>query len=550
MLNVLIVDDEPYIRKGLRVLINWEAEGFAIVGEAADGLEALEMLKHTRVDLIIADIQMPGMGGLQLLEKVREMGMDNVNFVVLSGFREFSYAQKAIQYGCLNYFIKPISKTDLLSVVRSVSEQSKQRRIAEEKEEVRDSAMLECNLLPILVGKYDQINVDYVRENLKLSDKIRYISVELDMSDARIQERTEEHRRSMQRMLHASMKSNLGSRGDHVLFDVSKEENCYDVGMIFCDTMAVEQGMGEQEFFDWLVRRAEISVESSIVMQVGNEVDCIERLSESYRSAGIAKLMQSFQGGGALCVAERSGQIQEELSGETYSKAKILLDALVSAVESGNRQDIESSVDALYRHMGESSMDYRLMSMNINHILFRLMNLAVERDSHLDQQEAVDYIIENAFNKGVVRGSSAHFANFCCEYSDYLRQIDSQSAASVLDLVEREIADKYMTNISLKQMGERFYINSAYLGQMFKKRYGTSFKEYLNTVRINNSVELLANTDMKVYEISEAVGYQSVDYFVNKFVAQMGHTPAKFRKNLRNKSGLQVNEDSESQDEE
>ena len=333
-----------------------EAEGFAIAGEAGNGIEALEILRHTPVDLVIADIQMPGMGGLQLLEKIREMGMDNVNFVILSGFREFNYAQKAMQYGCLNYFIKPISKSDLLGIVRGVAEQSKQRRIAEEKEEVRDSAMLECNLLPILVGKYDQINIDYVREKLNLSAKIRYISVELDMSDARIQIRTEEHLRSMQRMLYASMRSNLGERADHVLFDVCKEENCYDVGMIFCDTMAEERGMGEQQFFDWLVERAEISVENSIVMQVGSEVDKIERLHESYRSANIAKLMQSFQGGGALYVADGGSQMQDELSGETYSRAKVLLDALVSAVESGNRQEIESAVDAFYRHMGESAM--------------------------------------------------------------------------------------------------------------------------------------------------------------------------------------------------
>ncbi len=537
MLNVLIVDDEPFIRKGLRVLIDWEAEGFAIAGEASDGTEALEMLEETHIDLVIADIQMPGMGGLQLLREIRERGMDNVHFVILSGFREFSYAQTAMQYGCLNYFIKPISKAELLDVVRNVAEQSKQRRIAEAKEEVRDSAMLERNLLPLLVGKYDQINLEHVRGRLNLSDKIRFISIELDMSRQEVQERSEEGRRSMQRMLYASMKTTLGNRSEHVLFDVSKEENCYDVGLIFCDTMAQERGMGEQEYFEWLVSRAEAAVESDIVMQVGCEVDRLERLSESFRSANIAKLMQDFQEG-ALSVADSNVHLQGDFSGEGGRSVKDLLDALVKAVEAANQTDITASVDALYRYMGESSMDYRVMSMNINHILFRLINMAVERDSNLDQREAVNYIIENAFDKGVMRGSAAHFAKFCCEYADYLKQINSHSEMSVLDMVEREIGEKYMTNISLKQLGERFYINSAYLGQIFKKRYGVSFKDYLNTVRVERSVELLAQTDMKVYEISAAVGYQSVDYFVNKFVAVRGHTPAKYRKMLQSPNGV------------
>jgi len=471
--------------------------------------------------------------------------MEDVHFVILSGYKEFSYAQTAMKYNCLDYIIKPINKDDLLSILRRITEHHEQKCIAEAKEEVRDSAMMESNILPLLVGKYDQINLDYVSGHLTLTNKIRYISIELDMTDPTIHERSDENRRSMQRVLYASMKNTLGPRGGHVLFDVDKTENCYDVGLVFCDAMATEQGMGEQEFFDWLVSRAEAGVECGIVMQVGCEVDRLGRLSESYRSANIAKFMQDFQGDGVLYVADEQNRMQSELSGEAYSRLRPLLDGLVSAVERGVQDEIESAVDALYRYMGESSMDYRVMSMNINHILFRLINMALEKDDHLDQQEAINYIIENAFDKGVVRGSAAHFAKFCCEYSDYLHQVESQSAGNVLAMVEREIAEKYMTNISLKQLGERFYINSAYLGQLFKKQYGMSFKDYLNTVRINNSVDLLANTDMKVYEVSAAVGYQSVDYFVNKFVAQQGHTPAKYRKTLRTKNGRSKTEDTE-----
>lgn len=543
MLKVLIVDDEPFIRQGLRLIVDWEAEGFEIIGEAADGQQALDMLEYTNADLIIADIQMPGMTGLQLLQKIREKGMADVDFVILSGFREFGYAQTAMKYGCLDYIIKPINKDELLALLRNISKQSEQRRMDEENEENRDAAMLERNLVPLLKGKYDEINLNYVKEHLSLTDKIRYISVELDMSDPRLFEKSEENRRSMQRALYAVLKNALGSDGDHVIFDVSKAENCYDVGMIFCDRMAKGQGMREQEYFNLLVSRIEAGVECGIVMQVGCEVDKPERLSESYSSSNIAKFMQDFRGSSNLSFADELRQMQGEMSSEAYGQTKSLLDAVVGAVERCNQAEIEAAVDALYRYMGEYNMDYRLISMNLSNILFRLMHIAVERDSNPDQQEAVDYIIENAFDKGVMRGSAAHFARFCCEYADYLKQMENQSAGNILDMVEREIAEKYMTNISLKQLGEQFYINSAYLGQLFKKQYGMSFKDYLNKVRINKSVELLANTDMKVYEVSAAVGYQSLDYFVNKFVTQRGHTPAKYRKSIR--AGVSAEDDSE-----
>lgn len=548
MLNVLIVDDEPFIRQGLRVMIDWAAEGFEIVGEASDGAQALDIMEYSRVDLVIADIQMPGMNGLALMREIRAEGMNDVQFVILSGYQEFSYAQEAMKYGCLEYIIKPVNKEDLIRILRFVQQQHKQKCIDEEEEEVRDSAVLERNLLPLLMGKYDEINLAYVREHLSLNDKLRYVNVELDMTDPRLKEKNEESRRGMQRALYAGMKSALGKRGNHIVLNAAKLENSYDVGIIFCNDMASELGMKEEEYFNFLMERLRQSVECRLVMQVGSRVDSLEELSESYRSANIAKFMQDFRGSGELYVADDGAQTQNDMSAEAYGKVKNYLDDVVSAVELGNRPDIESAVNALYRCMGDLCMDYRVISMNLSHILFRLMHIAIERDSNLDQQEAVNYLIENAFDKGVVRGSATHFSEFCCEYADYIKQIDSQSAGNVLSMVEREIAEKYMTNISLKQLGETLYINSAYLGQLFKKHYGMSFKDYLNMVRINASVDLLARTDMKVYEISAAVGYSSVDYFINKFVLQRGHTPAKFRKNIRarnNETGFVPDDDDE-----
>ena len=93
-----------------------------------------------------------------------------------------------------------------------------------------------------------------------------------------------------------------------------------------------------------------------------------------------------------------------------------------------------------------------------------------------------------------------------------------------------------MQNISLKSLSEKYFINSAYLGQLFRKQYGTSFKDYLNAYRINVAAEMLLSTGKRVYEISESVGYQSLDYFISKFVAVKGHTPTQYRKRYANRT--------------
>ena len=97
MLTVLLVDDEPFILQGLKILVDWNEEGFEIAGTASDGQEALDFLQLNQVDLIITDIKMPGIGGLELLEKIRKEKLSEAYFVILSGYAEFSYAQKAMQ---------------------------------------------------------------------------------------------------------------------------------------------------------------------------------------------------------------------------------------------------------------------------------------------------------------------------------------------------------------------------------------------------------------------------------------------------------------------
>lgn len=526
MLKVLLVDDEPFIRRGLSVIIDWEAEGFHIEDEAADGYEALEKIKAHKYDLIIADIRMPKMSGLELLGEIRQQNLSDAHFVIISGYHEFSYAKMAIEYGCRGFIVKPVDRDELLSLLHSISDECEKSKIREAKESLRDRALFDRHITSVILGKYDAINLNYLKNNFRASTRMRYINFELDQTDPELQKHSETEKRGIQRALYERMLNILGDDAYHVIFDVNKYEDCYGVGFIYCDYLADAQGVDEKQYLQYLSDKVNKDFGYHVSISAGCKVSSFEELSTSYKSSAIAKFMQDFSEDDIVFADSVYSDGEQSDCGET----KRLDDALVAAVESNDAQKIEQSVSALYTALSESGSDYRMIRLNMNYVMFQLMHLAISRDPNIDQKEVVSFIINNCFDTQVSRGSMSHFLQFCNEYASYVDQITSDNTGSVLARIEKDIAENYTENISLRSLSEKYFINSAYLGQLFRRKHGCSFKEHINRLRITRASELLMRTDKKVYEISEEVGYQSVDYFINKFVALQGHTPTQFRK--------------------
>jgi two-component system response regulator YesN len=184
-----------------------------------------------------------------------------------------------------------------------------------------------------------------------------------------------------------------------------------------------------------------------------------------------------------------------------------------------------------------------VMRLNINYLLFQLLHLASELDDSVNQEEILRMISEGTFEAGILRGSKAHLCRVACEYGDYLAQMRKDSSRGILGKVEKEIRERYAENLTLKEFGEKYYLNGAYLGQLFRKKFGQSFKDYLNNCRIEQACHLLLRTDKKIYQIAEMVGYRDLDYFVNRFISVKGCTPAKFRKQAKTKDEKKGAED-------
>lgn len=366
MLKVLLVDDEPFILQGLSVIIDWNGEGFEIAGMASNAFEALEVLKREKIDLVIADIKMPKMTGLELLEKVKDEKISDAHFVILSGYNDFDYVRTALRNECLDYMLKPVEQEELLNVLHKV------------------------------------------REFHEFDDTVPMVD---------------------------SLRS----------FDLGEPPNWYQA----------------------------------------------DRLVD-----------------------------------------KQLVDALIRAVKLNDKEGIEKGYELLFDEMRRGGLDMRMINMVVNYLMFELLHLASEQDENISQQEVFQFINEGDLTQ-IDIDDKDNISRLLMKYGDYLMQLRTNQGTEVLGQIEADIRENYRENMTLKDLSKKYYVNAAYLGQNFKKKYGEPFKDYLNRVRIEAAEELLLYSDKKIYEIAEEVGYKDLDYFINKFIALNGCTPAKFRKQVK-----------------
>lgn len=522
MIKILIVDDEPFIRQGLRILINWEQYGYEIVGEAANGLEAIKELQTKEIDLIIVDIKMPEMNGLELIEYVRGNMLNEVKFIVLSGYYEFEYAKKAIKCNVTDYILKPIQKEELIKVLNAFKEEYIKQEQHNTIEKIKDKVLYDRYLNEIIYGKCNSTNLEYIKKYQKFSSELRYTIIEINY----LSEISDDEKREQQQDFYQNMVEWLGENYYNVIIDMSQSKECYDIGFIYDKRLALKKGLSEKEYIlNFKVSMKQIQ-KSDFFIYIGQKVNSIEEITLSYKSASVAKLSSDFSFGNNIAYYDENDK-KKELS---CDKGKQYMDNLIHKIEDNNKEEIIECVDKIYSSFREYKISLDMIKINTNYLLCNLINIAKELDSEVNQEEIMKYISSVSLEHIISRGCSNHLKNFSLEFAEYLSQLRQNSFQGILNQIDKEILEHYMEKLSLKYLSEKYYINSAYLGQIFKKQYNVSFKDYLNAYRIEKAAELLKRSDDKIYKIAERVGYNNTDYFINKFVQLKEKTPLQYRK--------------------
>lgn len=518
MYRAFVVDDEPHMLEGWRTMIDWDACGFELVGTACDGEDALAEIKKRPPDLLVTDIRMPVVDGLELIRAVREMYGSDIKCVIVSGYSQFEYARQAIRYGVGHYLLKPLVSEEVHGLLQGLREALDRERIGREVEQkIRSDAV---SAVVADIAKKGESESVRTAERLLGADEgttLRLVMVQ-----------------TLGERLSAGMNSGCGSR--------------------FCDE-AVEAArccfpshVRIVPFFDSPERMFLLTLDARLPTAVFR--DCLaemwRRLSSwfdvsvcySERCRGLAGVHGLYRN--LTAAAERF-----RLSGITglfgpdpgpgpdpllrYEEVAERVETLLRFVEENDVAGIEGAVDALADMCAGANASVgrfsRFASYVCGELLHRLGEAGIDPNT-LPPPLFADLVGLRERPSWTAEKLKA----VCVQVARRISGRASNGCSDVLAQVVHYIRRHYRCSIRLREVADRFHLDPVSLGQRFKKETGCTFHEYVHRLRIEEAKKLLCRTDMKIDEIARTLGYHDEEYFAKKFKSLTNLTPSLYRK--------------------
>lgn len=515
MYKLFIADDEAIIREGLRCLLDWETLGFTIAGEAANGDAALQFLLSETPDLVLLDIRMPGMSGLDVVRIAREHGYDG-KVVILSGYSDFNYARTAIRYGVLSYLTKPIDEDELLEIVSQIRNQLDSDASARDSSAHYRQKAYDSIIRDLLAGTaaYDRLD----RAELHLNADIYQVIIYEKYSH-----RTEDAAYRFSDLLRVTNQ-------DHNSFDHITDDTREII--LLKGSFATEKFNSFLERFQRQCQPQKDSPLDSLFLAYGRPVSHLEEIALSYTDAS-RLIDQRF-----FCEEDQHTLGYENLptlgSGLPLITGAFLDEyagRLFDGLSSFSRSRTAELLGELQTKLYQSSDSIDTIKLFFADLYLQIKERIGRSYTSVDipfpgNGEIIRIISEKYYLYEIIRFLTEQFELI-------LSSIGRTSKEGVIDDILYYIEHNYARNLTLEAIAPLFGYNSSYLRKIFSKKVGENFNSYLDHVRIEHSKELLLGNDMKVYEIAEKVGYRNVDYFHIKFKRQVGMTPAEFRRTHR-----------------
>ena len=497
-MRILVVEDEIRIRKGMSRLIEGHTQ-HTVVGEASNGQEGIEMALLYAPDLIITDIRMPVMDGLEMMHQLREKDGD-WHFVILSGYSEFEYAKKAIQYGADDYLIKPLAPDDVIKLLDSIEERLKKAR---KKKQEKPERLLRNYLI-----EKEDINTEQICEvcGFKEDEKLWIIS-------AYVGNLSQEDRNACEERME-KCKAAYSDQKIYYFFTESTRE--------FIVVMQAEVWESiKKELENKLLSR---KAAGRMWIWTASEINGVCNLRDTYMN-----LIQMYE----YALVINTGKILDEQSISDYEAEEFTYPQksrkkIQDAFYKKEKQQFEAEIDIFAQRTGAAKVKPSKMRDEYMQMAYFLLNLAKENDSRIYEMLQNLNVTQNIGNAVTYSELHSVFAHMVQVMADNMEEQQNISNFVILRAIDF-IRNHYNESISLDMIASNRDITPEYLSTLFNREVGENFSSFLKKFRISHAKRLLKDTDKKIYEIAETVGYSDSKYFNRVFKEVEGISPGDFR---------------------
>lgn len=510
-MKIVIVEDEIRIREGICKLIKNMYHNYEIVGEAENGVEGLEIIMRTKPDLVITDIKMPFMDGLEMLTHMYEQKM-KTKAIVLSAYSEFSYAQQAMKLGVTEYLLKPIVVSDFTQSIKTMENQ----------------CIEEKNMNPQVLGNLENVLFGIIYGGLDPNEELHeFIQNKYGfMSNATFSEihfYLGEEYEKRHKQIRREIENTLMEKKDikYSVIEIPKEKTTIVILYACQDLHAVERWL-QNRILDR--RRKDFGNANISIGWINVEgINCLKSSNQI-----ITKFMDWNIVLGDFVIISYPKILQVQTVPCVYPIE--IENQMKVAMCTHDMKKVNICIQKMQEYFGNGQV-YAPKEIKESYVrfLWSLMNIAKEigaLDHNNFEQQKILEMIMGAINKEELK--------IVCDklVSNIILSEEKESNSATLSVKRAEsmIHEFYNTGITLDEIAAKLNITPEYLGTQFHKEIGKNFSTYMKEIRIQKAKELLIGSQKKLYEIAEKVGYADPKYFSRVFKECTGQLPAEYRK--------------------
>lgn len=526
MFKILIVDDEKLIRKGIIAKLSHNNISFSWTGEAANGEEALTIINSERPNIVITDIRMPVMDGIQLIRNCRK-NFPQIKFIILSGYAEFAYAEQALNMGVSAYILKPIDDNDLMLTIQKVMKEISYSQKAEEN--AREVAVLGNDrdrlLIERVLNQFFHTSRDFEKEKLleqiglgSADYKNHYILATLHVDSSSY------YHSSFKFDDLVLIKFSIKNIMEEVSCDCCKmiADNQKDINQIFIlfyDSNKMKLRASCDTYIRNIYSKLQLYLNLSITIGVSGVEDKLT--SEIYKQSRLAFEQRLALGGNQIFYYERvSDTLQSPLP-----EHKIKL--LQRCMEISDLNGIQSILNDIFMTKEASDMAGIYIRLVYSEVISSLLKICSS------------YGVNSPVDSDFLSGEVIEYMEDSKQIASYLytmiadiltgRKAECVNCKTIVEEVKAFILNNYTSEITVGELARKYSINPDYLSSVFKQETGKNIIRYVTELRIERACRLLKESQAKVSDISYCIGYNDRLYFNRVFKKITGMTPAEYR---------------------